>query len=250
MSNDKWCYKIAALRSYINRAITHSSTEEFLNEEIEKIIRIAEKHGYVKGTVKRLFSRILKARENVTQIGQERLNQNRPYNSETINKEYEVITEALRHSKTVKKLIKKSQKKPAYKRGNTVQSRLRNIKDAYDRVEQTGVYEIPLVNNDKQQKEIYVGVTTRNLRERLKEHDADIKNGKLITALARRAYEYDVKIEWEEAKVVRKVSNDKELKIAEEIKIFQGSERGRIINERQSLELLQAWKFALRKNRT
>lgn len=64
-SNDKWCYKIAALKSYVSRAITHSSTEEFLNEEIVKIIRVAEKYGYSKRTVKRLFNKILKTKQKM-----------------------------------------------------------------------------------------------------------------------------------------------------------------------------------------
>lgn len=85
-----------------------------------------------------------------------------------------------------------------------------------------------------------------NLRQRLKEHVDDVKKRKLTTALASRAYEYNIEVDWNDAKVVRKVNNLKELKMAEKLAIFEGSKNGNVINERQSLELLQAWKFALK----
>lgn len=105
------------------------------------------------------------------------------------------MSDAVRKYKMVQKIIKSSEKKPAYKRPNTISSILKNMKDMYGREEQTGVYEIPLINNDKQQKEVYIRVIARNLRERLKEHKADIRKGVLMTALARRAYKFDIKVE-------------------------------------------------------
>lgn len=41
------------------------------------------------------------------------------------------------------------------------------------------------------------------------------------------------------------MNNDKDLKIAEEIRIFQGSGRDKVVGEGQSLELSRPWGFAL-----
>lgn len=79
------------------------------------------------------------------------------------------------------------------------------------------------MNNTKHQKEVYIGTTGRNLKQRLKEHIEDIRKGKLTTALARRVYEHDIDVDWQEAKVIKSVCNMKELKVAEELAIFQGS---------------------------
>lgn len=41
-------------------------------------------------------------------------------------------------------------------------------------------------------------------------------------------------------KAIKQVNNTKELPVAEELKIFEGSEEGKVINERQSIHLSQA----------
>lgn len=58
---------------------------------------------------------------------------------------------------------------------------------------------------------------------------------------------YNVKIEWENAKVVKQLHNINELTIVEEIQIFAGSHQERVINEKQSINLSEAWKFTLNK---
>lgn len=79
----------------------------------------------------------------------------------------------------------------------------------------------------------------RNLR--LSEHEREIKRGVLTTALAKRAYEYDVKIEWENAKIIKQLRDMNELTVVEEVQIFAGSDKGKVINEKQSINLSQAW---------
>lgn len=127
---------------------------------------------------------------------------------------------------------------------NTVKST--RVKDKYGKLEQLGVYQIPLKNVDSQKDEIYIGATSRNLKDRLNEHRADIKKGLQSTALARRAYEHHIKIEWERSKIVQKVRDIRELQTAEEIRILEGTNEGTVINERQSLNLPLPWKYALK----
>lgn len=84
----------------------------------------------------------------------------------------------------------------------------------------------------------------RNLGDKLLEHKRDVEKRVLSTALARRSYEQDIKIRWQDAKVVRQIHDLKELFIAEQLQIFTGSKEGSVINERQSIS--KAWKFVLK----
>lgn len=164
----------------------HCSTDVFLYEELEIIVGIAEKHGYKRGIIYKMFNEILRWSEEINNSRRNHCVTDNRGALKKEKKEYEVVTEPLGNYKTVKNLLKKNRKNPAFKRGNTIWSRLRNVKDIYNKEEQTGVYEIPIMNNTKHQKEVYIGTTGRNLKQRLKEHIEDIRKGKLTTALARR----------------------------------------------------------------
>lgn len=48
----------------------------------------------------------------------------------------------------------------------------------------------------------YLGATQRNLKDKVEEHKCDIKFGNLTTALVKRAYENDVRINWNEARII------------------------------------------------
>lgn len=120
------------------------------------------------------------------------------------------------------------------------------MKDRYSRLEKSGIYQIPLRNIDRQKDEVYIGATSRNLKDRLQEHESDIKKGLLSTALARQAYEQNIRIKWDESKIIQRVNDIRELHTAEEINILTGSKSGAVINERQSLDLPIPWKYTLR----
>lgn len=83
-SNDRWKYKKAAIRSYLCRALTHCSTENFLTIEIEKITEIAKRHGYSKSLVNKTLREIKLKRGNVI------INQHVDNNSLT-HEEFEVV---------------------------------------------------------------------------------------------------------------------------------------------------------------
>ena len=55
-----YAYKIAALRAYINRAITVCSSSDLRNEEIKTITALAEKSGYNKKLIKQLYKARMK----------------------------------------------------------------------------------------------------------------------------------------------------------------------------------------------
>lgn len=151
----------------------------------------------------------------------------------------------MRTSRTVRRILRKTKKKPAYKRGRTIFEALRNVKDRYSKEENSGIYKIPLQDNDENKEKIYIGATARNLKDRLKEHKQNISAGNLTTALSRRAYEANVMIKWKEAKVIRSVTHPDELYTTEKLVIYEKSRHENIVNERDKEGLPTAWKYAL-----
>lgn len=217
-----------------------------INKELKIIKEIATKHGYSRALVDRIYRETLESREKKRQADSERENNDRREPNDQTEGAYQVVPDALRNFRSVSQILRKSKKKSAYKRPKTIFNILRNIKDEYEQENRTGVYQIPLLNLDYQRNEAYIGATTRNLKNRLNEHKRDIRNGALTTALAKRAYEHDVKINWEEAKIIKEIHNMNELKVAEEVQIFLGIGSNKVINDKQSVELSNAWKFALK----
>lgn len=98
----------------------------------------------------------------------------------------------LNNNRQVKRILKKSNYKKAYKRAPTIYNILRNDKDKYDDQYKSGIYKIPLVDLNTRQNKAYISATGRNFKDRIKEHKDDIKKANLTTALAAYAYESNV----------------------------------------------------------
>lgn len=174
-------------------------------------------------------------------------NQQAPSLDQQTTPQYEIIPDSMRGLRTIESILKKTKTKPAFKRGPTVFQALKNIKDKYNPGQETGVYRIFLYNNNTGTNEVYIGTMRRNLNDRIEEHKRDIKQGKLTTALARRAYESDVNINWMEAKVIQRVDNWVELRVAEKVSIYRESQIENVINDKKREAISEAWKCALTK---
>lgn len=109
----------------------------------------------------------------------------------------------MRNIKSVNNVLKKLNKKPAYRRPKTVFGMLKNVKDSYAEKQKSGVYQVEMNNLDSGQREVYIGATVRNLEDKIAEHKRDIKKGNLTTALARRAYECNLEIDWNRTRVIK-----------------------------------------------
>lgn len=152
---------------------------------------------------------------------------------------YEVVPDTMKCSRTVRGILKAIRKKLGYKRRKTIFQALRNVKDDYNHTERTGVY-----NFDTGTDKAYIGATQRNLHDRLEEHKRDVRQGNLTTALARRAYENKVKINWNDARIIRNISDLVEVSTVEKLSIFKRSQTERIINDIEAVS--NTWKYALR----
>lgn len=66
--------------------------------------------------------------------------------------------------------------------------------------------------------------------------------------MAKRVYEKNVKIKWEDTKVLKQVNNKHELFIVEEIQIYKGKPNATIIDDRQINSLEKPWRYTLNGN--
>lgn len=108
-SRDKWKYKKATIRSYLNRALMYCSTEEYLVAEIKRIKKVAERHGYFHRLVNKTLEEIKK---NYKGNPQQKEQANRRTEDSTMEKEeFEVITDDISEYKTVKEVLNLNKKK-------------------------------------------------------------------------------------------------------------------------------------------
>lgn len=84
----------------------------------------------------------------------------------------------MKNFKIVRNLTVKNDRRLAFKRFPTLFNQLRNEKNRIVHRQKSGVYKIPLTNNNTKMDEVYIGVTTRALDKRLTEHRRDVYNGR------------------------------------------------------------------------
>lgn len=105
------------------------------------VLDIARKHGYSKKLIENIYKETSHKQENRVNAPHEQKNSLGQYDNRQIEKRFEVLPDALRSFRTVGNLMKKNNKKPAFRRPTTIFNLLKNTKE-----EGTGIYEIPLTN--------------------------------------------------------------------------------------------------------
>lgn len=102
----------------------------------------------------------------------------------------------------VDKAAKKLNKKVAIQRTATIFDLIWNEKHPQKDVEKQGVYKIPVERKATRSATSYIGVITRTLAQRIDEHKIDLNKGRLMTALAIKAYSSDLQIKWDKAEII------------------------------------------------
>lgn len=83
---------------------------------------------------------------------------------------------------------------------------------------------------------------------RIAEHKNDIKLARMSTSLVQEAYDKDIEILWNEAKVVKAIPLHMQPTVVESLEIIRRKSKEHLINDRLAWEPPQAWKFALTNN--
>lgn len=148
------------------------------------------------------------------------------------SKDVVLVPYHLKNINVVKKVAKDMNKRIATERGTTIFNAVRNDKDPLTKLEQKGVYRIPIMEEGVNNKKAYVGVTTRKLHKRLDEHKKDIAQARLTTSLAKVAYDKNIKIVWEEAEIIKKVLKWTQPTIVESLEILKRKVKEGLINDK------------------
>lgn len=178
----------------------YCSKQEDRVKEVNYIVKIGKDHGYKKQFIQSIYREVNqrisnKKREN-KEVTNTRVDENR-------KNTWMMVPHDLGKYSCIKKLAKGQDKKLVSRRLQTIYNRLKNEKQPLTETERTGVYEILVTKMKEGECSKYIGVTTRTLGQRIAKHKKDIYKGKLSTALAIEAYDNDLEVHWNRAKIIR-----------------------------------------------
>ncbi|XP_023234975.1 uncharacterized protein LOC111634439 [Centruroides sculpturatus] len=231
-SNDPYRYKLAAFRALVRRAFLYCDNIIDRITEIERIIQLAEALGYKRNIITGIVKKFEKNNDKVSRQGPSK------YTKFTFNKYLGGIMKEIASVKDSTVILK---------RAPNLYKILKNDKGVIKKEDKAGVYKISYENQLLEIKKDYVGVTTRNLGVRIREHKYDARKGSNITILAQMAQAQKSLVGWEEAEVVRQVHSPTLAKTAEKMEIYRSKLKGGCINARDAEGLPSAWKFAVKK---
>lgn len=100
-----------------------------------------------------------------------------------------------------------------------------------------------MIDKETNQHISYIGYTERSLNKKIPEHKRDIENNTSYTALAQRAQISNLKINWNNARIVRKENDPKRRRIAEVLTIFEKKKSdNKLINKIDPSAISNAWR--------
>ncbi|XP_067130465.1 uncharacterized protein [Centruroides vittatus] len=239
-SCDPFGYKMAAFRSLIKRAYTHSTTQEAVQKELDHLRVVAQEHGYGR-LIQQLERNYLNGDGPDTPV-----NRN---NQRTAN-----IIILLSYNPILAPLYRKIAKRQgvdiAFRRCPSILQLLRNDKDRTNSCKLPGVYAIPLTDNRCNEELVYNGSTKRAMEVRLREHQKDIEHGRATTSLA--IYASDAKIvpDFGAVKLIATTKHAEQIRWLEQIEIFKAFRSSQPINAKDEMKLSMAWQALLQKDET
>ncbi|XP_023231328.1 uncharacterized protein LOC111631337 [Centruroides sculpturatus] len=223
-SKDPYKYKIAAFRALIRSKILYCETIQDRSKEINRIMSVAMTLGYRKsailGIVRKYEVNIKKGsfKNAPTEIVKF-----------TYNESMNSVMKEIAHRKGSRMLIK---------RAPNLYKILRNDKDAIMSEEKAGVYRIPYENMQFGVKKDYIGVTTRSLGLRLKEHSYNKESN--ATVLSQMAQAPGSVVKWNEAAMIEPLSSPSLALIAEKLQIYRSKIQEGCLNARDAESLSSA----------
>ncbi|XP_067139892.1 uncharacterized protein [Centruroides vittatus] len=234
-SNDPTVYKLSAFRALIRRAFLYCSNIMDTMDELGRIKMVAKELGFETRSIERLITAYVKPKSNSKKKPEAGGN----FTKFTYNKCLFPIMKQISRHKNASILCK---------RAPTVYRLIRNDKERIGDREQAGVYAIPYKNEQLGIDKDYVGVTNRNLRVRIKEHQYDVAKNKCSTALSRIAQADGSVVQWEDAKILAKVHSPTLSSITEKCEIYRAGLSGRCLNYKDATGLPSSWKYMVKSN--
>ncbi|XP_067123259.1 uncharacterized protein [Centruroides vittatus] len=232
-SNDPIIYKVSAFRALIRRTYQYCSNIMDTMQELDRIRQVARMLGFGPGTVERLIAAYKNPKES-----KKKRDRTNGITKFTYNKRLSSVMESIaghRNSTIV------------YKKAPSIYKLLRNDKDRIKPNEQPTVYSIPYSNDQLRIDKEYIGVTTRSLSKRIKEHRYDVAKGKCTTTLAKMAQAEGSVVKWDEARFITPIHSPTLAAATEKCEIYRSSLTEKCLNYKDATILPSAWKFLIRK---
>ncbi|XP_023217910.1 uncharacterized protein LOC111620245 [Centruroides sculpturatus] len=232
-SMDPYQYKMAAFRALIRRAYLYCDQIADREKEIDRVLQVARTLGYRKsvivGMLKKYERGIVKRTLRNVPTRLTKFTYNSSMNS------------------VMKEIARRKESRMVLRRAPNLYKILRNDKDNIRAEERAGVYKIPYENLQLDVKKDYIGVTTRNLGVRLKEHRYAIRKASNSTVLSQMAQTQGSEVKWDEATIIKPLSSPTLAMTAEKIEIYRSKIREGCLNARDSESLPSAWKYLVKK---
>ncbi|XP_023211038.1 uncharacterized protein LOC111613924 [Centruroides sculpturatus] len=232
-SMDPYRYKMAAFRALIRRAYLYCDRVADRKKEIDRVLQVARTLGYrisiivkmlkkyERGIVKRTLRNVPTKLTKFT------------YNSSM--------------NSVMKEIASRKESRMVLRRAPNLYKILRNDKDSIKAEEKAGVYKIPYENLQLDVKKDYIGVTTRNLGVRLKEHRYAIRKAFNSTILSQMTQAQGSEVKWDEATIIKPLSSPTLAMTTEKIEIYRSKIGEGCLNARDAESLPSAWKYLVKK---
>ena len=205
-SNHHPAVKEGTIRCLATRATRICIDPDTLTDEKQHLETAFVKNGYPRHMVRQALTKTTRRHEH-----EERSDATRPPLC--------VLPYVRGLSEKIKRICDSRGVKTVFKRTRTVRDMLTKVKGTHKNSDKGVIYRIPCVDCDN----IYIGETGRPFHVRLKEHQRAVTQGDRRNANAVHHMDKDHRIDWNNAKIVKREEKWKERKILESIYIKSNS---------------------------
>ncbi|KAJ8976828.1 hypothetical protein NQ317_011824 [Molorchus minor] len=210
------CYqhKMASLNFLVHRLLSFPLSKERFEKERKLIKDIAKINGYSENCVDRL---IMKRRFKET------LRNSSTFQTDTESPKFVSIPYAPQFTRGLSRIFKNIGLTVIHPSGNKLQQLLGNPKDTIGVNDRSGIYEISCKDCNFLK---YVGQTRCSILTRFKEHMAHLKYGRTDkSSVAQHAFDNNHRIDINNLKLIRNVTNNRQLNAFESLEIVKCKNR-------------------------
>ncbi|KAJ8961586.1 hypothetical protein NQ317_013064 [Molorchus minor] len=209
------CYqhKMASLNFLIHRLLSFPLSKERFEKERKLIKDIAKINGYSENCVDRLIMK---------RTFKETLRNSSTFQTDTESPKFVSIPYAPQFTRGLSRIFKNIGLTVIHPSGNKLQQLLGNPKDTIGVNGRSGIYEISCKDCTLK----YVGQTRRSILTRFKEHMAHLKYGRTDkSSVAQHAFDNNHRIDINNLKLIRNVTNNRQLDAFESLEIVKCKNR-------------------------
>ncbi|KAJ8958500.1 hypothetical protein NQ318_002294 [Aromia moschata] len=208
-SHHPFQHKMASFNFLIHRLLNFPLSKERFEHEKQLIKNIAKSNGYSVHLIDKLIRKHKFKRT---------LYNSTTFRRDTDNSKFASLPYEPKFTRGLDKIFKNININLVYNSKNKLQTLLGNPKDKINHNEKSGIYEISCKDCDQK----YIGQTKRSILTRFKEHMAHLKYGRTEkSCVAQHAFDNNHRIDINNLKLIRNVTNSRQLDAFESLEIIK-----------------------------